>query len=142
MRVRRIAGLQRRSDDIQSLRRLVPHSPRVDSHIAAGASPACPRPCALPCCAVVCSSLCAGYPTIRTDAVALSPWPPFSLVLFLVLLCPAWLPATPQFINFCLFAVEAKVHFLPSLGDSGYYILIGWMVWVGLMGGGIYSNCM
>ena len=53
-----------------------------------------------------------------------------------------WILTTLQLLNFLGFAVEAKLHLLPRLGDPGYALLIGWMVWVGLMGGAAYSNCM
>ena len=59
--------------------------------------------------------------------------------------CPwrrVWVLTALQSLNCLVFAVEAKLHLLPRLGDLGYMLMVCWMVWVGLMGGGAYSNCM
>lgn len=54
-----------------------------------------------------------------------------------------WVLSMLQVINLALWFVEAITHYLRDVyGDGGYAIMLVWMVWVGLMGGGTYANCM
>jgi len=54
-----------------------------------------------------------------------------------------WLITGLQALNVALWFVEATEHtILNYFGNTGYYILLAWMVWVGLMGGCCYANCM
>eukprot|EP00941_MAST-03F_sp_MAST-3F-sp1_P004773 g4773.t1 len=53
-----------------------------------------------------------------------------------------WILTLLQFFNVIGFIFEAKLHYMASLGDLGYKLMLVWMTFVGLMGGGIYSNCM
>lgn len=38
--------------------------------------------------------------------------------------------------------IEAHTHTIKNMGDDGTYLMLVWMVFVGLMGGGTYVNCM
>lgn len=53
-----------------------------------------------------------------------------------------WLVCALQAINVAGWAVQVKTRFLPAGSQTGYYIQYAWMVWVGLMGGTAYANCM
>lgn len=54
-----------------------------------------------------------------------------------------WLITALQALNVALWFGEATQHtILNYFGEAGYYILLLWMVWVGLMGGACYANCM
>lgn len=55
-----------------------------------------------------------------------------------------WLLSLLQFINMVLWAMEAYYHTLRNHlpGDTGYVAMLCWMIFVGLMGGATYSNCM
>jgi len=54
-----------------------------------------------------------------------------------------WVFTVLQAINCLLSVVEATQHtILKTFGANGYLILFGWQVWVGVMGGASYSNCM
>jgi battenin len=54
-----------------------------------------------------------------------------------------WLITGLQALNLALWFVEANTHaILNMFGIFGYYVLFAWMIWVGLMGGSCYSNCM
>merc|ERR1740130_29444 len=53
-----------------------------------------------------------------------------------------WLLFVLQAINVAGWAVEVKMRFLRSGWQTGYMIQYAWMVWVGLMGGTAYANCM
>eukprot|EP00854_Cymbomonas_tetramitiformis_P003311 gene3311-4167_t len=47
-----------------------------------------------------------------------------------------------QFCNCLGWSLEAYYHFLPScMGNAGYYLMLVWIIFVGLMGGTAYSNC-
>jgi len=54
-----------------------------------------------------------------------------------------WIITGLQALNVALWFVEAMQHnILNTFGEKGYYILFVWMIWIGLMGGACYSNCM
>lgn len=54
-----------------------------------------------------------------------------------------WILAALQFANSCLWIYEATTHHLiVQFGEAGYYIVTVWMIWVGIMGGCTYVNCM
>jgi battenin len=53
-----------------------------------------------------------------------------------------WLLSLLQGCNLVLWFVEATTHAVRGLGDRGYWLLLAWMVWVGLMGGTAYINSM
>lgn len=54
-----------------------------------------------------------------------------------------WILVVLQFINACLWIYEATTHqLIVRFGENGYYIVILWMIWVGVMGGCTYVNCM
>lgn len=53
-----------------------------------------------------------------------------------------WILSALQAINLALWTAEATTHAVRSLGDVGYWLLLLWMVWVGLMGGAAYINSM
>jgi battenin len=54
-----------------------------------------------------------------------------------------WLITGLQALNVALWSVEATQHsILNYFGNAGYYVLLAWMIWVGLMGGSCYANCM
>ena len=74
---------------------------------------------------------CCGGTQVTVSRSSVSCWP----------IRRVWIVTSLQLLNCLAFAVEAKVHFLPRLGDTGYVVMICWMVWVGLMGGAAYSNC-
>jgi len=54
-----------------------------------------------------------------------------------------WLFTTLQFLNCAGWVYEAFNHtILNTFGRNGIYVLFVWMVFVGLMGGACYSNCV
>jgi len=53
-----------------------------------------------------------------------------------------WLVLVLQAANVVLWGVEVHSHFIPRMGGNGYILQYVWMVWVGLMGGTAYSNCL
>lgn len=54
-----------------------------------------------------------------------------------------WILAVLQFVNAALWIYEAATHkIVITFGSLGYTIIVLWMVWVGVMGGCTYANCM
>jgi len=53
-----------------------------------------------------------------------------------------WLVFVLQAINVAGWAIEVETHFVQSMRATGYIIQYAWMVWVGLMGGTAYANCI
>lgn len=53
-----------------------------------------------------------------------------------------WLLLILQAVNVGFWTVEMKTHSLQALGGKGYMIQYSWMVWIGLMGGTAYANCI
>lgn len=53
-----------------------------------------------------------------------------------------WVLCAVQAVNMALWFAEVITHAVRDLGDSGFVLLLFSMVWVGLMGGATYSNCM
>lgn len=54
-----------------------------------------------------------------------------------------WILVLLQLANCGLWALEATNHYLLHLfGNTGYVIVILWIIWVGIMGGCAYVNCM
>ena len=54
-----------------------------------------------------------------------------------------WVLTLLQFLNLLLWLAEAHTHLLrDKLGDGGFILMLVWLVYVGLMGGATYCNCM
>ena len=53
-----------------------------------------------------------------------------------------WVLSALQAANLALWTAEATTHAVRGLGDVGYWLLLLWMVWVGVMGGAAYINSM
>lgn len=53
-----------------------------------------------------------------------------------------WLLIVLQAINVALWVVEVNVHLIQSMRTTGYALQYVWMMYVGLMGGTGYANCI
>lgn len=53
-----------------------------------------------------------------------------------------WILCALQAVNMTLWFFEVSTRVVRGLGDDGFVLLLISMIWVGLMGGATYSNCM